>query len=559
LLTSSVRPVGEWCDALEHALETLCGQNCSELESPLRQLELFRRASNEIAVPFTDVKILVGNLLSDIAGRQPLRTGAVTATSMIPLRGVPYRVVCVLGFDDEAIGSSDAEGDDLTERQRLIGDQDARLEVRRALLDAMMSARDRMIITCTGTSIKNNTTLPLATPLAEFVDFVRRATGDTDDTSKLSKIEVNHPRHASSQANFRLNAVQPGIIWSHDPVALSIASNLGKVTTPTPTGIGIAPDIEILELSELEQFVSDPLRLFVRHTLGINTWRDNESATPAVFPLNLTKREHRDRSEQLLQVLLNNADPDEEAKWHEALQISGLLPVGVFGDAQLAEITQLTNGIVTEAADKQVPLQGGVTHDIRGTAGSFQVVGRIEGVHADSNQIVMLSTEDDFDKVKPVAALRLLVATAFGLPVDRLTVVSRHDKWKPGATSAKGAPAPIAQIRTLRLDSTITQAQGLDRFAVLGELVRLALASPCGGFGGAATETLANRAEGRKKFEQFVGNKSYKYSSESIVYGARPQFEDVFVTDAPELAFRARFDTQFTITFKGAKQGYLVS
>ncbi|MFA5774379.1 MAG: exodeoxyribonuclease V subunit gamma [Ilumatobacteraceae bacterium] len=550
LLTSSDRTVGEWCDALENALETLCGQNCNELETPLRQLESLRASANDVAVPFADVKALVGQLLTEIAGRQPLRTGAVTATSMVPLRGVPYRVVCVLGFDDDAIASSDAEGDDLTERQRLIGDSDPRLEVRRALLDAMLSARDRMIITCTGTSIKNNTTLPLATPLAEFADFVRRATGD---------VEVIHPRHSSSRANFLPDAVQSGIIWSHDPVARSIASNLGKAIAPVHSAVGVTPDLDVLELSELEQFVRDPLRLFVRRALAINTWRENESATPAIFPLSLTKREHRDRSEQLLQILLDGSDPSDEAKWREALQVSGLLPVGVFGDAELDEITQLVHGIVAEGAAKQIPLRGGTAHDIRGTAGSYQVVGRIEGVHEDSGQIVMISTEDDWDKIKPVAALRILVATAFGLPIDRLTVVTRHDKWEPGAVTTTGAPVPVAQFRTLRLDPTITQVQAVNRLAVLGDLVRLALASPCGSFDGAASKTLANRGDGRKRFDQFVGGRSYQYSSESVVYGTHPNFDDVFGANSPELAFRARFDEQLTISYKGAKQGYLVS
>ena len=132
--TTSDRTVGQWCDALETALLNLCGENCDELETPLRQLELFRTASNDIAVPFADVKVLVGDMLGEVAGRQPLRTGAITATSMVPLRGVPYRVVCVVGFDDGAISGSETEGDDLIERQRLMGDHDARLEVRRALL-----------------------------------------------------------------------------------------------------------------------------------------------------------------------------------------------------------------------------------------------------------------------------------------------------------------------------------------------------------------------------------------------------------------------------------------
>jgi hypothetical protein len=192
-------------------------------------------------------------------------------------------------------------------------------------------------------------------------------------------------------------------------------------------------------------------------------------------------------------------------------------------------------------------------------AGSFQVVGRIEGVHAESTQIVMLSTEDDFNKLKPIAALRLLVATAQGLSVDRLVVVNRHDKWKPGALTTKGTPAPVAQVRTLRLETSIDQTQAQTRLAALCDLVRTALVSPCASFGGAATDTLADRAKGGKTFGQFVHGRSYEYSSELIVYGANPQFDDVFVANAPELAFRARFDSQFTVTYNRSTKEYLIS
>jgi exodeoxyribonuclease V gamma subunit len=557
--TTSDRTVGQWCDALETALLNLCGENCDELETPLRQLELFRTTSNDIAVPFADVKVLVGDRLGEVAGRQPLRTGAITATSMVPLRGVPYRVVCVVGFDDGAISGFETEADDLIERQRIVGDQDSRLEVRRALLDAMLAARDRMIITCTGTSIKNNTLVPLVTPLAEFVDFAHRAGVGTNDTTKLSNIEIVHPRHTSSPVNFRPDGVQPGIIWSHDSVARTAATNLGKATSPITTGIGTAPDMDVVELSALEQLVRDPLRLFVKQTLGITTWRDNEASTPAIFPLALTTREHRDLAEQFLHVLLNNSDLNAEIDLQSAWKISGSLPVGVFGDAQLSELRQLSQGIVTEASAKQVPLHGGTTHDIRCTAGNFQVVGRIDGVHVETTQIVMVSTEDDFDRLKHIAALRLLVARAYGLSVDRLVVVCRHEKWSPGATNTKGAPAPVAQIRTLRFETLINQREAQARLAALCDLVRIALASPCGSFGGAATDTLADRGKGHKKFNQFRDGRSYAYSSELIVYGAQPQFDEVFTSTSPELAFRSRFDSQLNVTYNRSSKEYLIS
>jgi len=557
---ASDRPVAQWCEALEVALLTLCGENCSELETPLRQLEMLRKAANDIAVPFFDVKVLIGEMLDAVAGHQPLRTGAITATSMVPLRGVPFRVVCVMGFDDGAMGGSDAEGDDLVERQRLVGDPDARLEVRRTLLDAMLSARDRLIITCTGTSIKNNTTLPLVTPLAEFVDFARRAGVGTNDNTKLSNIEIVHPRHASSPANFILNGVQPGIIWSHDPAARTAATNLGKTTSPAVSTVGTAPDIQVVEIADLEKLVRDPLRLYVQHALGLNTWRENETITPATFPLALGKRERQDLSWELLQLLLTNTDVKAESEWKKALKISGLLPVGAFGEAELTEINELAHGIVAEAGIKNIPLVGGLTHGIRCSAGSFEVVGSIEDVHAETTQIVILSTDDDFNKIKLIAALRLLVATAQGLPVDRMTVVSRHGKWEPGLKTAKDAPAAVAHIRTLRLDSAFNQTEAQTRLAILCDLVRTAMTMPCGGFDGAATKTLADRAEGLKTFNGFIQSKWYGFSSESVVYGADPQFDEIFIDNAPELLFRSRFDSQLTITYaKSPKNLYLVS
>ena len=92
----------------------------------------------------------------EIPGRQPLRTGAVTATSMVPVRSVPFKVVCILGYDDGVTGSGESESDDLTTRQQFIGDVDPRIDSRRAFLDAVLAAEERFIVTCNGRSTKNN-------------------------------------------------------------------------------------------------------------------------------------------------------------------------------------------------------------------------------------------------------------------------------------------------------------------------------------------------------------------------------------------------------------------
>ena len=106
-------------------------------------------------MPCEDVRCLLVTWLDEKSGRQPLRTGAITATSMVPLRGVPFKVICVFGYDDGAVGVGEGDGDDLVTRQQLVGEVDPRADERRALLDCLLAAGERLVITCNGRNVKS--------------------------------------------------------------------------------------------------------------------------------------------------------------------------------------------------------------------------------------------------------------------------------------------------------------------------------------------------------------------------------------------------------------------
>jgi hypothetical protein len=320
---------------------------------------------------------------------------------------------------------------------------------------------------------------------------------------------------------------------------------------------GVVADLDIVELGQIEQLVIDPLRLFVRDTLDINTWRDNEVAVPAQFPLTLTKQQHRQLSAEALEELL---DENDITQWQEALHESGILPVGEFGALAANELVLLATGMVREAAAQGISLSGGGSHDIRISAGARLVVGRLDNVHLETNQIVMRSTESDFDRVKKTAALHLLVAVAAGLNVESIVVVSRHNAWSPGSVTKKGEPAPVASIRTIRLSPAIDQEVAIARLSKLCDLVATALLTPCGSFDKAASEALIDRSKAKDSFNSFVHGRSYGWSLEQVVYGISPSFEDVFAAGAPELMFRAQFDQQLSIAYLGSpKKGYEVA
>ena len=358
-LATQRHTVAQWCDAVETTIVSLCGETCDDLATPLKQLSSLRAsaAGNTVEVEYSDFAAQLNNMLSDIPGRQPLRTGAITATSMIPLRGVPFRVVCIVGFDEESLSSSEGEGDDLIERQRMIGDSDARLDVRRSLLDATLAAQDRLIITCTGQSIKNNQRLPLATPLAEFVDFARRlGVGQQASNKHLSTIEIEHPRHTTSVRNFFKDQVQSEIVWSHDQVARQAAITLGEAIKTKPLRVVDLPGPVELTPELLEDTYIEPLDVYLYQTLGIFSYRKNETETPATIPLEIDKKTAAGLAQELLMLTSVDKSPDAPGTWQAEVRRSGVVPPAPFGDEAFQEIHVLVDAMQSALAAMNIDL-----------------------------------------------------------------------------------------------------------------------------------------------------------------------------------------------------------
>jgi exodeoxyribonuclease V gamma subunit len=559
--TADRRPVADWCDAIEAALVELCGRDCGDLVEPLACLRRLRDAAAGTAaaaepVPYDDVRQLVSDWLDEQPGRQPLRTGAITASSLVPLRGVPFRVICVIGYDDGAVGVSESEGDDLVARQQLVGDVDPRIDERRALLDCLLAASDRLLVACTGQNIKTNEPVPLVTPLAELVDFAVRHGVAQPDPAKPSGIEILHPRHHLGRRNFLPGEVQPGLIWSHDPAALAVSARLGSEPEPRPMAAAAAiPPTPVVAIELLEQLAADPLKLHLEETLGIDTWRADEAETPATFPLEFSSREVRRATEELLGVLV--ADPAGEAAWLAALQASGRLPIGPHGEAQLREIRELARGIVSLAEGKRVPLVGFVSRELRVDAGGTRVAGHLRGLHEPSRQLIQVTTgkadRDSWGRPLHVAAVRLVAARAAGLDVHSVSIIARSGSWSPGKTTPTGRPTNPCQLRTIVVADDLDCRQ---RLAELVALAREALSEPRGlfGLGEAPPE------KRREKFENTIRGgawgRDYSRSTEAFVYGLQPVYEQVFAPGSPAARFLDRYATALTLTGKSGSSEY---
>ena len=125
------------------------------------------------------------------------------------MRSVPHRVVCILGLDDgEFPRRAPRDGDDLLLEDPHVGDRDPRAEDRQLLLDAVLAATERLIITYTGNDERTNLTRPPAIPVAELLDVVER-TVRSDGEPPREQVQIRHPLQPFDPRNFVTGALVP--------------------------------------------------------------------------------------------------------------------------------------------------------------------------------------------------------------------------------------------------------------------------------------------------------------------------------------------------------------
>lgn len=134
--------------------------------------------------------------------------GAVTFSAMPSLRGLPYRVVCVIGLDQDAFpGSERAAEFDLMSLRAQAGDRQRRLDDRNLFLDVLLSAREVLHLSYVGRSVRDGAGLPPSVLVDELLDILAEATascaGDPNAFAEArGRLIVEHPLQAFSSEYF---------------------------------------------------------------------------------------------------------------------------------------------------------------------------------------------------------------------------------------------------------------------------------------------------------------------------------------------------------------------
>ena len=358
---SGAKPLAEWLDALTDGVTLITRSQDAWQEAQLQSefAEVVRQAGSRTSMRLrlSDIRQLLSAHLAGRPTRANFRTGTLTVCTMVPMRSVPHRVVCLVGLDDGVFPRLDrVDGDDVLARRPMTGERDIRSEDRQLLLDSVCAATETLVITYTGNDEHTGHRHPPAVPLAELID----ALDQTTEMPVYEHIVTKHPLQPFDVKNVQPGRLVPGTAFTFDPTALTAAeAAAGRRCAPKPFIAGPlpAPPAEDVALADLLDFFKDPVKGFFRALDCALPW-DVEEIEDAM-PVEIDPLEEWTVGDRMLRDMLRGMHPDTaaHAEWRR-----GTLPPGRLGVRKAKEIRDRARDLAL-AALQHMAVEGDA-HDV---------------------------------------------------------------------------------------------------------------------------------------------------------------------------------------------------
>lgn len=314
-----------------------------QLDDSLQQwLQACDSANFNEAVPLAVLREAWLSALDEPTLNHQFVSGGVTFCTLMPMRAVPFKVVCLLGMNDGDYPRRSQHVDfDLLAQTGMArpGDRSRRDDDRYLMLEAVLAARDKLYISWVGKNIRDNSEQPASVLVSQLRDYLASA-WDCD----LHQMTTEHALQAFSRRYFE----QGGLTtyareWRAAHHELGELSNAGNVSIPGQMAAlnnAELPAFEVdlnfrLRLSELARFVKQPAKYFFRQRLGV-MFNDDQTLGEDEEPFSLNALEEYVHADRLLDDTGKpeaiSAVADNLRTRAATLGREGVLPVGLIGE-----------------------------------------------------------------------------------------------------------------------------------------------------------------------------------------------------------------------------------
>lgn len=476
-----------WCERLREVIEAFLAEDprvawqLRPLHTALHELEASAGlAGFEEPVALEVLAAQLSERLETDSASTEFVAGGVTFCAMLPMRSIPFRVVCLLGMNDGEFPRIEQQlgFDKMLERPQ-VGDRSQRAEDRYLFLETLLSARDRLVISYVGRGIQDNQPRPPSVVVAELAGAIEQLLVPPQPGEPAYLEPVQHPLQPFSPRAF--DGVDPRLASfgaAHALGARALVEGQGQVTPFFPLGGALPAEREpsgSLELQELVAFYQNPARSLLRK-LGIHLDED----------VRLVEDREPIETDALARYLVGArlmTAPEELLDAYERVELArGALPLGspgrvLFeGIAAVAARMRHTAARITRHGPAPpraivVPFEpsvgAGVGVDAEGRI--RELVGVLEGLHwaedegsaSGAGQVRMVHAS--YARLSPkhelAAWVRHVAGCAAGVPLLDTLVLGRGDD--DGVLVRRFAALPVERARELLTDLVELYLAGL--------------------------------------------------------------------------------------------------
>jgi len=327
--------LAQFFDASDDAEERLVAQLQQHLQ---RWLLLCAQASLATPLPLVVVREHWLAQIESPGLHQRFLGGGVQFATLMPMRAIPFKVVCLLGMNDKDYPRQTLPRDfDLMASQWRAGDRSRREDDRYLFLEALLSARDKLYISWQSHRATDNAEQPPSVLVSQLMDVLRARFADAP-APVLQPLQAFSPRYFEAGSDFSTYAAD----WQ---LAMGLAFN--EATEPAKSlasQTSAAPKLleKVLDMTALQAFLRNPVQVYWRHRLAVQV-DPPEAAAPEDEPFDLDGLAQYQLGQKLLQA--HSADDALQS-----LQGQGELPMAAFGRKLGHDVLHKANAVRARAA-----------------------------------------------------------------------------------------------------------------------------------------------------------------------------------------------------------------
>ncbi len=196
--------VSVWAERLRRLIDDLFGDTdtaAGERTELMGTIDAWQTAAGPCALSLEApvAAAALRELIGAESGRFGHRSGALTISALEPMRAIPYRVIVLMGLDADLFPRpGDRPAFHLMEGQRQLGDPHPADQDRYVLMEALLSARDHLLLSWSCRDDRTGADLPPSGPVRHWLQWLSGQLG----AEATGRLVVEHAANPLDRRNF---------------------------------------------------------------------------------------------------------------------------------------------------------------------------------------------------------------------------------------------------------------------------------------------------------------------------------------------------------------------